>query len=67
MIDLKKIPREKGYYLAGFADGEGSFMVVVRKRDDYKIPWKISVCFNVSQKDRVILTLFIRDTYNVEL
>jgi len=60
MIDLKKIPREKGYYLAGFVDGEGSFMVVVRKRDDYKIPWKISVCFNVSQKDRVILTLFKR-------
>jgi len=60
MLNFKKIPREKGYYLAGFADGEGSFMVVVRKREDYKIPWKISVCFNVSQKDRVILSQFKR-------
>lgn len=60
MIDFKKIPREKGYYLAGFADGEGSFIVSVRKRKDYKIGWKISVCFNVSQKDRVILSQFKR-------
>lgn len=60
MINFKKIPREKGYYLAGFADGEGSFMVVVRKREDYKLSWKISVCFNISQKDKVILTQFKR-------
>jgi hypothetical protein len=32
--------------------------VVFRPRKDYKLPWKISLCFNVSQKDRVILTLF---------
>lgn len=60
MIDFKKIPREKGFYLAGFADGEGSFMVIARKRNDYRIPWKISVCFNISQKDRVILSQFKR-------
>lgn len=60
MIDFKKIPREKGFYLAGFADGEGSFMVIVRKRDDYKMGWKISVSFNVAQKDKVILSQFKR-------
>ena len=51
---------ETGYYLAGFADGEGSFNVSFRPRQDYKSPWKISLCFNVSQKDKVILTLFKR-------
>jgi hypothetical protein len=47
-----------GYYLAGFTDGEGSFNVSFRPRQDYKSPWKISLCFNISQKDRVILALF---------
>ena len=49
-----------GYYLAGFADGEGSFHVSFRKRKDYKSPWKVSLCFNISQKDKVILALFKR-------
>ena len=57
-LDVKRIPAHIGYYLAGFADGEGSFNVVFRKRKDYAMPWKISLCFNVSQKDRVILALF---------
>jgi len=60
MFNFKKIPLHVGYYLAGFADGEGSFNVSFRKRKDYKQPWKISLCFNVSQKDKVILTLFKR-------
>src|SRR3989338_4220572 len=51
---------EIGYYLAGFADGEGSFNISFRRRQDYKSPWKISPCFNISQKDKVILTLFKR-------
>ena len=51
---------EIGYYLAGFADGEGSFNVSFRQRQDYKSPWKISLCFNISQKDKVILALFKR-------
>lgn len=54
----RKIPPHIGYYLAGFADGEGSFNVTFRKRKDYTNPWKVSLCFNVSQKDRVILALF---------
>ena len=49
---------ETGYYLAGFADGEGSFNVSFRPRQDYKSPWKISLCFNISQKDKVILALY---------
>ena len=59
-LNTKSIPEKTGYYLAGFADGEGSFNVVFRKRKDYANPWKISLCFNVSQKDQVILSLFKR-------
>jgi len=51
---------EIGYYLAGFADGEGSFNVSFRPYKDYKFPWKVSLCFNISQKDKVILALFKR-------
>ena len=57
---IKKVPPKIGYYLAGFTDGEGSFNVSFRPRKDYPIPWKISISFNVSQKDRVILALFKR-------
>ncbi len=60
MLKVKQIPIEIGYYLAGFADGEGSFNVSFRKRSDYTIPWKISLCFNISQRDKVILALYKR-------
>lgn len=59
-IDIKRVPERVGYYLAGFADGEGSFNVSFRKRKDYAMPWKVSLCFNVSQRDKVILALFKR-------
>ena len=49
---------EIGYYLAGFTDGEGSFNVSFRPHKDYRFPWKVSLCFNISRKDKVILTLF---------
>jgi len=55
---LKKVSSDIGNYLAGFTDGEGSFNISFRPRPDYKIPWKVSLSFNVSQKDKVILTLF---------
>ena len=58
MFNPRKIPSDLGNYLAGFTDGEGSFNVSFRKREDYKIPWKISLCFNISQKDQVILSIF---------
>jgi hypothetical protein len=43
------------WYIAGFTDGEGSFNVSFRKRKDYKLPWKVSACFNISQKEESIL------------
>ena len=58
MFNPRKIPSDLGNYLAGFTDGEGSFNVSFRQRKDYKIPWKISLCFNISQKDQVILYQF---------
>ena len=58
MLDPTKIPPEIGWYMAGFTDGEGSFNVSFRPRPDYKMPWKISLCFNISQRDPVILSLF---------
>lgn len=60
MLKVKKISPEIGYYLAGFADGEGSFNLSFRKRSDYKLPWKLSLCFNISQRDPVILSLYKR-------
>jgi hypothetical protein len=60
MLDVMAIPPNIGWYFAGFADGEGSFNVSFRPRDDYGFPWKISLCFNVSQRDEVILALLKR-------
>ncbi len=34
-------------------------MVVARRRSDYTVKWKLSAAFNVSQKDRVPLDLFM--------
>ena len=60
MLNTKEIPDPIGYYLAGFADGEGSFNISFRPRGDYRMPWKISLCFNISQRDSVILSRFKR-------
>ena len=60
MLDISRIPQRIGHYLAGFTDGEGSFNVSFRKRGDYAMPWKVSLCFNVSQRDKIVLTLFKR-------
>ena len=56
MLSTDQIPDSVGYYFAGFVDGEGSFNLSFRKRSDYKLPWKVSLCLNVSQKDRSILS-----------
>jgi hypothetical protein len=60
MFDPKSVPNDIGHYLAGFADGEGSFNVSFRPRTDYQMPWKVSLCFNISQRDEVILARFKR-------
>ena len=60
-LSIEEIPIELGNFLAGFALGEASFMIVCRRRGDYGRRWKLSAAFNVSQKDRAPLELF-RDT-----
>ena len=55
---LRKIPERTGNYLAGFADGEGSFNVSLVKRSDYVLGWKVVIIFNISQRDKTVLTLF---------
>ena len=60
MLNAKLVPDPIGYYLAGFTDGEGSFNVSFRPRGDYRMPWKVSLCFNISQRDSVILSKFKR-------
>jgi LAGLIDADG endonuclease len=55
---IEAIPASLGSFLSGFALGEGSFMLVCRKRGDYARGFKISAAFNVSQHDRAPLDLF---------
>lgn len=57
---LKQIPIPTGHYLAGFVDGEGSFVVSLRKRDDHTMKWQIVLSFSVAQKDKTVLTLLKR-------
>jgi hypothetical protein len=60
MLRVDQISDAIGYYFAGFVDGEGSFHLTFRRRKDYQTPWKVSLCLNVSQKDKVILALLKR-------
>jgi hypothetical protein len=57
-LTVEAIPSSLGSFLSGFALGEGSFMIVCRKRGDYGRKWKLSAAFNVSQQDREPLDLF---------
>jgi hypothetical protein len=57
-LSIEEIPSELGSFLSGFALGEGSFMLVCRRRGDYGRRWKLSAAFNVSQRDRAPLELF---------
>ena len=49
------VPDQVGYYLAGFVDGEGSFNISIKKAKDRSLGWRVTACFNVSQKERHIL------------
>ena len=60
MLNVHQVPLSIGYYFAGFVDGEGSFNLTFRRRRDYKLPWKVSLCLNVSQKDKSMLALLKR-------
>jgi LAGLIDADG endonuclease len=57
-LSVAAIPSDLGNFLAGFALGEASFMIVCRPRGDYARRWKLSAAFNVSQADRAPLDLF---------
>ncbi len=57
---LDRVPPRIGHYLAGFADGEGSFNVSLRRKDDHTLGWQIVATFNVSQRDKTVLTLYKR-------
>nr|YP_010987528.1 LAGLIDADG homing endonuclease [Hydrocytium acuminatum]WOR09573.1 LAGLIDADG homing endonuclease [Hydrocytium acuminatum] len=54
---LKYVPPEKGFYIAGFVDGEGSFYISARKRKDYMTGWKFTIAFNIGNKDRAVLEI----------
>lgn len=57
-MNQKKLKPELAYYLVGFADGEGSFNVSLRKRPDHTMKWQIVLTFNVSQSESYILSQF---------
>jgi len=55
---LTDVSPEIGHYLAGFADGEGSFLVPFRPTNDRRLSWRVGLTFNVSQVDPTVLRLF---------
>lgn len=57
---LKSIPPHIGSYIAGFVDGEGSFSVSLRKRDDHSLGWQVILTLNVAQRDKTVLALIKR-------
>lgn len=56
-IMSENIPNEIGYYLAGFVDGEGSFNVSIKRVRDRSLGWRVTACFNVSQREQQVLEL----------
>jgi hypothetical protein len=52
---MKDVPPDKGYYIAGFVDGEGSFYLSARKRKDYSSGWKFSAHFSLGNRDVSVL------------
>ena len=61
-ISRKDLTKEEiGFFIAGFTEGEGSFNVSLRKKDDYAVKWQVVMSFNVSQKERSILDLIQKE------
>ena len=50
-----RIPTQVAWYISGFVDGEGSFNISFRRKQDYKTKWQPVLSFNVSQRERLIL------------
>ncbi len=57
---LHRIPVAVGSYLAGFVDGEGSFVVSLKRRPDHTLGWQIVPTFSVAQRDKTVLALLKR-------
>ena len=53
-----KVSPELGWYLTGFADGEGSFNISFKRELSYGTGWKVDLSFNISQRGDVIPKLF---------
>ena len=53
----KSIPIKTAYYITGFADGEGSFNLFFRKRDDLLLGWEIIPVFLISARKRELFLL----------
>ncbi len=49
---LNEVPADLGHWIAGFVDGEGSFNVPIRRERDRRLPWRVGLSFNVSQRGR---------------
>lgn len=59
--DLQVINQIKpmyGHTLSGFAQGEGSFHLVTRKRQDFYYGFRFNIAFSVGNKDRKIISLY---------
>jgi hypothetical protein len=54
---ISEVPPDKGHYIAGFVDGEGSFYISARVRHDYPTRWKFELHFNISNRDKVVLEI----------
>lgn len=59
-FSIEAVSSDIGNFLAGFALGEGSFMLVCRARPDHRRGWRVSAAFNTSQIDVAPLELFRR-------
>ena len=59
-FSIDSVSPDIGNFLAGFALGEGSFMLVCRPRSDHRRGWRVSAAFNASQRDVAPLEVFKR-------
>lgn len=60
MKTVSQIPSNFAWYISGFVDGEGSFNISLRRKNDYEVKWQPVLSFNVSQRDITILALMKR-------
>ncbi len=61
---LDEIPHDLGHYIAGFVEGEGSFNVPIIRMSAGRLPWRVTLSFNVSQVGPEMPTL-LRTTLRV--